>query len=134
MQFITKLMDKANRTTIVVCLIIWILDFIWIFVQDISFLSIAVFVILTVLAVLYLIGRFYSRDLKQSVRYAHSDPITQHDNLLKFCSDTETLLRAYPNGRFVLFYSDIQNFKCINDVYGYEKGNLVLKHCSKFLE
>lgn len=73
----------------------------------------------------------YPDDLPEFSPYI--DPITGGPNFTRFKMDVTALFQKYPKEKFVLFYSDIKNFKYINDVYGYETGNQVLKRFSALL-
>ena len=48
-----------------------------------------------------------------------------------FLEEAEKLRKKHPN--YVLVYSDFSHFKYINDTYGFEKGNELLKDFSEFL-
>lgn len=61
------------------------------------------------------------------------DSVTQGYNYTKFKKEVSELFSKNPNKNYVIFYSDIKNFKYINDVYGFEIGNKILKRYSDLL-
>ncbi|MEG0540776.1 MAG: GGDEF domain-containing phosphodiesterase [Angelakisella sp.] len=64
---------------------------------------------------------------------AYTDPVTGGSNYTKFKLDAQELLSKHPNKKLAIFYSDIKNFKYINDVYGFNTGNQVLHRYSNLL-
>lgn len=56
------------------------------------------------------------------------DALTGCENYSGFCKKAEHLLHAYPNCRYALWYSDIKNFKFVNDVFGYHAGDELLRY------
>lgn len=61
------------------------------------------------------------------------DPVTGGVNFTKFIKEAARLLQHNPKENYVIYYSDIKNFKYINDVYGFETGNRVLEAYYSFL-
>lgn len=61
------------------------------------------------------------------------DPVTQGYDYTKFKQVAAALLQKNPHERFVIFYSDIKNFKYINDVYGFEAGDKILRRYYELL-
>lgn len=64
---------------------------------------------------------------------AYVDPLTKASNFSKFKIDAARLFQEYPTQKYAVFYSDIKNFKYLNDVYGFEVGNKVLCRYSDLL-
>lgn len=58
-------------------------------------------------------------------RLAYIDPVTQGINYTKFKMDVTARFEQNLNKKYVIFYSDIKNFKYINDVYGFEVGDKI---------
>jgi len=59
---------------------------------------------------------------------ATHDLLTGIYNKERFFQVGRRLLNAYPEEKFVLVCSDIENFKLINDVFGMTTGDTILKH------
>ncbi|MEG1441930.1 MAG: diguanylate cyclase, partial [Oscillospiraceae bacterium] len=55
------------------------------------------------------------------------DPITGEYNLEMFKIKANRLFRENPTKKYVVFISDIKNFKAINHTYGFETGDEVLR-------
>lgn len=64
------------------------------------------------------------KDLKYKAEY---DSLTGVRNFNKFCDDTKSLLKANPNKNYAIISMDIDKFGIINDLYGVENGNNVLR-------
>lgn len=63
---------------------------------------------------------------------AYTDPLTHANNFDKFLIEAEFLLSKC--NEYAIFYCDIENFKYINDVFGYSVGDDVLKYLSKSIQ
>lgn len=61
------------------------------------------------------------------------DSLTGGWTMQKFREETEKLLRLHSRGEYALVYFDIKEFKFINDEYGYEEGDRVLKAVAEHL-
>ncbi len=64
------------------------------------------------------------RSLEQAAYY---DPLTKLPNLLKFKLDIGLILKNNKNKKFSILKFDIDNFKIINELFGFEVGNKVLQ-------
>ena len=74
--------------------------------------------------------------IKELKHLADSDSLTGLINRRKFDEDAELLLRQVKRsgGAMALIFIDIDNFKWINDDYGHEAGDIVLKAIAKSLQ
>lgn len=64
------------------------------------------------------------RELEYRAEY---DELTGHYNFSKFKTDAAALLRSRGEKKYALWYCDLRNFKLINDMYGYDFGDQVLR-------
>lgn len=66
---------------------------------------------------------------------AHHDPLTGLANRAKFNAELEELVQrsAYVRDEFAVLYLDLDGFKAINDTYGHDAGDEVLRIVSKRL-
>lgn len=84
-----------------------------------------VILLLTLLAVI--------KSKKSIEKYAYEDKLTKCRNLTKFNIDGERILQAKKNGSYAIVSLDIDKFKTINDMYGYETGNQLLEQLAECL-
>lgn len=72
---------------------------------------------------------FYSRSTheKKLMKIAFIDSVTGLDTFAKFQFDMQNILAKYPNKKFYIFAFDVDNFKYINNYYGYDIGDSILK-------
>ncbi len=62
------------------------------------------------------------------------DPLTGIANLTKFMIEGGKRLKATPNRSYAVVYADINDFRYINQVHGYEIGNAILREVAAILE
>ncbi|WP_303175048.1 EAL domain-containing protein [uncultured Desulfovibrio sp.] len=65
---------------------------------------------------------------------AFVDPVTSGRNRTSFEIDAGGAVRAALPGTYVLVWLDIQKFKLVNDLFGVEMGDRVLRHCYETVE
>ena len=71
------------------------------------------------------------RQLRYQVEH---DPLTGHANLVKFKADAARLLASRSAGtRYAVWYCDFYNFKYINQIYGYQIGDTLLRYWARLL-
>lgn len=77
---------------------------------------------------------YFFRDVTQEIemmqkqfRLANYDSVTGLYNRNYFFERSEVLLRAFPDEKFVIVCSDIRKFKVINEIFGLQTGDKVLK-------
>lgn len=73
------------------------------------------------------------RSKRQIEKYAFVDPLTGHDNRTRFLLSAERLLKNRGYQGHTVVSLDIDKFKLINDMHGYETGNRILKEISNRL-
>lgn len=78
------------------------------------------------------VGNLYewNQDEWVSAKY---DPLTGLLTMQKFKEYAGRIVNEYPNRRFLILYFDIDNFKCINDLYGYHEGDIILREVAQYL-
>ncbi len=81
----------------------------------------------TVVVLLIYISFSNTRSNKLMLKAAYYDPLTELPNLAKLKLDMQNTLIRNPHKHFTILVFDIENFKAINEVFGYEMGNKVLK-------
>lgn len=59
---------------------------------------------------------------------AYVDPVTEGSNRARFTIDAEKAISTSPPNTYALVSFDIQRFKVINDTFGIEAGDRVIKH------
>ena len=64
---------------------------------------------------------------------AEHDELTGYYNYSKFKREVSKLLKKRDGKKYALWYSDLKNFKLINDIYGYDIGDRILKYWADIL-
>lgn len=67
-------------------------------------------------------------------KIAYYDELTSCRNYYKFIEDAQRVLKENKDKTFMMIKLDIDNFRMINQVYGYEKGDEILCKVAKALE
>ena len=65
---------------------------------------------------------------------ANHDLLTGIANKISFCEKTEKMLRENPDKRYVLVRTNIERFKVINDLFGTNVGDIILKDVANTLQ
>lgn len=77
--------------------------------------------------------RASDRANKQLYNLKNYDTLTNLPTLYKFKSDSKKLLKENIENQYAIIYSDINQFKHINDTLGYDFGDKILCDFAKFL-
>lgn len=88
-----------------------------------------------VIVLITIIGYSYSKSKIQHSeniqKLAYNDHLTGYPNFLKFKIDAEKILDRNKNMPYYLCYVDMVGFKFVNEAFGYDVGDNVLKYISK---
>ena len=98
-------------------------------VMVISVIMVALFIL-----VLFLLYRIYRKSNEKLEHIAFVDPVTGGASRVKFEMDAQKLIRAAAPGTYAMVAMDIQKFKLINDSYGSDQGDRVLRYIAGALE
>ena len=88
------------------------------------------------------VGSFFSihdnteqvnQDKEREYRATH-DMLTGLSNRIRFEEQVKEIIKANPNESYIMQVSDINDFKLINDIYGREKADEILKKIGSDLE
>ncbi|MEG2604754.1 MAG: EAL domain-containing protein, partial [Clostridia bacterium] len=94
--------------------------------------SITVILLLLIIASVSMVLLEYRNNNKlKSVFY--TDPLTQHDNNLAFLEKASKIVKAARPSEYLLLYSNINNFKFINQSYGHDAGDRLIRSLSDAL-
>lgn len=63
-----------------------------------------------------------------------TDTLTKRRNLLAFEEQAQELLSGAPDGAYLVMYTNISNFRYINETYGYEVGNQLIITLARLLD
>ena len=73
------------------------------------------------------------REASESFLYHESyDELTKLYNKRAFCQKAQENIRLHPEKKFEIMHMDIERFKIINDLFGEESGDELLKYLAKF--
>lgn len=78
--------------------------------------------------------RSKSKSNQQIQNLLYRDTLTGLDNLDKFLAECGSLLKSVPEGGYALIYSDINQFKTINDRYGFTAGDQLLRAYAQIIQ
>lgn len=90
-------------------------------------------ILVMILFILYVIVIWYifkqhKKKQEELMTLAYVDPITGGHTLAKFQELYEETLKEYPDMKFAILNMDLNRFKMINDLYGYEEGDRILQN------
>ncbi|MGI6069700.1 MAG: putative bifunctional diguanylate cyclase/phosphodiesterase [Blautia sp.] len=90
---------------------------------------------ITVLAIIYYVRRFF--ELRKSnellAEQAGRDKLTGALDVERFQQQAKEIINNNKNLKFAIQYMDFENFKYINDVFGYDVGDKVLKKYAEIM-
>lgn len=89
----------------------------------------AISILISILLTLYIIQRQLNNDRKLNT-LANTDTLTKLPNRANFLSNINAYLNNKPDTIFALVFIDIDYFKSINDNFGHEVGDEILKRIS----
>lgn len=75
-----------------------------------------------------------SRSSRRIQELLYRDELTGLDNINRFYVRAGQVLSAKPSGQYAVLYCDIDRFKLINDTFGFEEGDEVLRTLGKILQ
>ncbi|MEG1391055.1 MAG: EAL domain-containing protein [Angelakisella sp.] len=91
------------------------------------------FIIIPVLMLIFMTFFYISRRNQNTLKkIAYVDTLTGVSTLARFRLDTHFAMKTARPGEFMLVSLDIDNFKYINDSFGYDMGNQILKTISGY--
>ncbi len=65
---------------------------------------------------------------ERNSRLVYTDDLTNCLNLEGFRQRVKVVLKMYPERQYAVWYKDIKHFKFINESFGYEEGNRLLRY------
>lgn len=74
------------------------------------------------------VNQVVMRNKKELEHLAYIDEVTGYMNYRKFILEAERLISNAADKNYAVWYCDIQKFKLLNDMLGYEIGDCVLKY------
>ncbi len=84
-------------------------------------------------AFILLIHKINNKARRMLENIAFIDPVTNERNYNKFLLDANIILRNSTGNNYAICYSDIQDFRYINDIFGRAAGDRLLRYWSAFL-
>lgn len=84
-------------------------------------------------ALLFYIMLTHKESREALYNVAYTDPVTGDGNWAKTQEDIRTLLHKHTHQRYAFVVFDVNKFKIINELLGYQKGNLLLTHIASVL-
>jgi diguanylate cyclase (GGDEF)-like protein len=103
-----------------------------------SMLSYTIGVIGMILTIFIIVFIYVVHTLKKSSKelyhFAFTDPVTSYGNANAFRRDVKEILSKKSARKFAILHFDIDKFKYINDMYGFNEGDRTLKTIAEILE
>lgn len=100
-----------------------------------SITQILVVIIISIVITFIIIGIYFFKMQQRLKQTAFKDKITNINNYEKFLLDSSNFIKSKRRNKgLLLFCFDIDKFKIINDIHGYETGEMVLKSIGKNLK
>ncbi|HBF0908643.1 TPA: bifunctional diguanylate cyclase/phosphodiesterase [Clostridioides difficile] len=94
---------------------------------------ILIMAIICVILIFYIIYDKLNFKIKLQ-RIAYTDNLTGANTIDKFVIDANKILCKNTQVKYALLYIDIDKFKYINDLFGYEVGNEILRNLTKIIK
>lgn len=91
-----------------------------------SYIILLGFIILYVVTFFFVI-RMQTVNRHKIEKIAYVDEITGGNSFEKFKKDVDKLIKNYINNTYAMVSIDVDKFKYINDIFGYEEGNKVIR-------
>ncbi len=92
-----------------------------------AYLVTSIFIILYLITFL-IVMRMQNNNRKKIERIAYVDELTGGISFDKFKKDAAEIIKASNGKSYVMVSIDIDKFKVINDIFGYEEGNRVIRY------
>ncbi|MEG1559702.1 MAG: EAL domain-containing protein [Clostridia bacterium] len=100
-------------------------------IQNLGFLILLMTILAIVISYrMILVFRCHNKRLHH---IAYTDSVTGHPNWAGFRLGAEKLIRENPNRKYAMIAFDINKFKLINDLFGYQRGNEILQFTANIL-
>ena len=77
--------------------------------------------------IIFYSNKLFKNNEKVMYKIAFTDEVTGEGNKNKFIIDADDLLENYKDENYALITMDIARFKAINELYGYERADKILK-------
>lgn len=74
------------------------------------------------------------RNKEQLFNYAYVDPVTGFPNVTANRMEAQQLLKDNPKEQYAMVAMDVSKFKIFNEQYGYEVGDILLKHIAQLIK
>lgn len=71
---------------------------------------------------------------EELARMIYVDELTGGKTFAKFQVDYDSIIKTYPECKFALVSMDLNHFKMLNDIYGYDEGDKIIKMMSNLWE
>ncbi len=97
-------------------------------------IMIVVFVSILLLVLLYYSNNLLRRHEEIVYDIAFTDKVTGHDNKNKFLMKARDLIDNNPNKKYAMISAEITKFKAINELFGVENADKILKDFSNLLD
>lgn len=103
------------------------------FISKYSLHIICTMTIICIILIFYIIyDKLNARIKLQKISY--TDSLTGASTMEKFVIDASKILCKNTQEKYALLYIDIDKFKYINDLFGYEVGNKILRNLTKIIK
>ncbi|MEF9915910.1 MAG: EAL domain-containing protein [Lachnospiraceae bacterium] len=96
-----------------------------------TIMTVVIIILIGVGSLIIIFSLSYNK--KKLEQIAYTDEVTGYSNIQKFNIDVKQILKNHQENRFAMIIFDVNQFKLINDMFGYEMGNHVLNHIAEVI-